>query len=167
MEVTIGLFGTCGNSKWRDTFIETYKRLGISFFNPQIENWDSASAVEEARHLAEDKIILFPVTNETYSTGSLAEVGFSILNAIKLDDRRDFVIMINMELDIELDDKVARKESIRARALVLEHLRKLRLSNLYLVDNLDEMLAVSIELHRAAKIVAPFEKFNPHNKERR
>jgi hypothetical protein len=162
--LTIGLFGTCGGSKWRAAFMEKYEELGISFFNPQVENWKEEDAEIEAQHLADDKVILFPVTNETYGTGSLSEVGFSILNAIKLDDRRSFVVMIQKDLAPELDDPIARKESLRARSLVFQHLRKLRLSNLYVVEKLDEMLDISIQLYRAAEIVFPLEKYNPHNK---
>lgn len=161
--LVVGLFGTCGGSKWRDSFMARYKDLGIQYFNPQVDNWVPECAVEEARHLAEDKVILFPVTNETYATGSLSEVGFSILNAIKLDDRRSFVVMIQMDLSPELNDPIARKESLRARALVYEHLRKLRLSNLYVVTSLEEMLEISISLYRAAEITFPLEAFNPHN----
>lgn len=162
--VIIGLFGTCGNSKWRDQFIGRYKELKIDYFNPQVENWDSSCAEEEARHLAEDQIILFPVTNETYGLGSLSEVGFSILQAIKLDDRREFVVMVAPNLSPELNDPVAMKESIRSRALVKQHLKKLRLPNLYLVDSLDEMLEVSLVLHQAVNIREPLRKLNPHNK---
>ena len=163
MTVTVGLFGTCGNSVWRDSFMAAYKRRRIPFFNPQVDDWDTASAEEEACHLAEDEIILFPVTGETYGTGSLSEVGFSILQAIKLDDRRDFVIMIEMDLDPSLNDETARKESIRARALVKQHLKKLRLHNLYLVDTLEEMLDVSIQLFKTASIKEPLNRFNPHH----
>lgn len=165
--LVVGLFGTCGDSKWRDSFIKKYEELGISFFNPQVDDWKPENAVIEAQHLAEDKVILFPVTNETYATGSLAEVGFSILNAIKLDDRRSFAVMIQMELAPELDNAVARKESLRARALVSEHLRSLRLSNLYVVDSLEELLDISINLYRAAEITFPLEKYNPHNIKRK
>jgi hypothetical protein len=165
-KLTVGLFGTCGGSQWRSPFMEKYAELGIPFFNPQVDDWDPSFAVIEARHLAEDAVILFPVTSETYASGSLAEVGFSILNAIKLDDRRYFVIMIDMHLDDKLNDSVARKESLRARALVSEHLRKLRLGNLFVVDTLEEMLEISIKVYRAAEIVDPLKKFNPHEKER-
>lgn len=160
--LVIGLFGTCGGSKWRDPFMEKYHELGIACYNPQVEDWKPELAEVEARHLAEDKVILFPVTNETYATGSLSEVGFSILNAIKLDDRRSFVVMIHRDLLPELGDPVARKESLRARALVYEHLRALRLSNLYVVETLEEMLEISIELYKAAAITFPLERFNPH-----
>jgi hypothetical protein len=160
----IGLFGTCGDSKWRQQFIEAYTREGIAFYNPQVADWKPECATEEARNLAEDEIILFPITNETYATGSLSEVGFSILQAIRLDDRRDFVVLVTPDLLPELDNPVARKESLRARALVIEHLRKLRLKNLYLVDTLEEMLEVSVQLYKAAQIRAPYARLNPHEK---
>jgi len=162
MGVTIGLFGTCGVSKWRDKFIMDYEHLGINYFNPNVSNWKPELAEIEAEHLAHDEIILFPVTNETYGTGSLSEVGFSILNAIKLDDRRSFVIMIDKTLVPELDNEVARKESLRARALVMEHLKKLRLSNLYVVDNLNDMFDISVELYNVATIIEPLKKFNTY-----
>lgn len=163
---TIGLFGTCGGSRWREPFMKSYADRSIPFFNPQVDDWTPEMAQVEARHLAEDEIILFPVTGETYGTGSLSEVGFSILQAIRLDDRRDFVVLIEPTLDISLDNAVARKESLRSRALVGEHLRKLRLTNLYVVDTLDQMLAVSLKLHEAAVLRAPLAMFNPHNRPR-
>jgi len=158
----IGLFGTCGKSKWRAPFIQRYQSEDIAFFNPQVDDWKPECAVKEAKHLANDTVILFPITSETYATGSLAETGFSILNAIRLDDRRDFAILIEQNLDEELVDETARKESLRARALVKEHLKKLRLSNLYVVECLEEMLEVSITLYRAAEMREPLRKFNPH-----
>lgn len=161
----IGLFGTCGNSTWRNKFMEKYNQLGIQFFNPQVPDWKPEDAEIEAGHLADDEIILFPVTSETYASGSLAEVGFSILQAIKLDDRRDFVILIDNNLDENLkENAVAAKESLRSRALVKEHLKKLRLCNLFLVDTLDEMLEVSIKLYPAAEMRLSLRGYNPHIK---
>lgn len=164
--VTIGLFGTCGNSRWRESFMAKYRELGLAFYNPQVENWDPSFAEEEARHLADDEIILFPITSETYGLGSLSEVGFSVLQAIRLDDRRDFVVMIAPTLDEGLTDAGLRKESLRSRALVKQHLKKLRLKNLYLVETLDEMLETSLALHQAAVIREPLGRFNPHLKEK-
>lgn len=162
--LTVGLFGTCGKSKWRQPFMEKYRELGIDFFNPQVDDWKPEMAVEEAKHLAEDAVVLFPITGETYASGSLAEVGFSILNAIKLDDRRDFVIMIEMKLDESLDNEVACKESLRSRALVVQHLKKLRLPNVYIVDTLEQMFSISLDLYAAAKIREPLRAFNPQNR---
>lgn len=163
----IGLFGTCGNSTWREPFIEKYKDLDIEFFNPQVApgTWKPEDADIEAEHLAEDEIILFPITSETYAIGSLSEVGFSILQAINLDDRRNFVILINNFLNEELnEDQKSAKQSLTSRALVKQHLKKLRLSNLYLVDTIEEMLDVSIQLYQNAIVQNGLKKFNPHIK---
>lgn len=159
--LTVGLFGTCGNSHWREAFIKKYEELGISFFNPQVLGWDQKNAKNEAWHLANDKIILFPVTNESYGSGSLAEMGFYILNAIKQDKRRSFVVMIATDLAPELTDSFAKKESLRVRKLLSKHLQKLQLSDLYIVNTLEEMLEISIPLYRAAEMILPLEKYNP------
>jgi hypothetical protein len=180
----VGLFGTCGNSKWRDKFVDIFSSNGIEYFNPMVENWKPEDASIEAKHLAFDNIILFPITKETYGVGSLSEVGFGVLNAIKLDDRRDFVVLIDQELDNKLiphtnwkllevgsvEHKLQEalfersKESLRARALVLEHLKKQNLQNVYLVENFDEMLEVAITLYNSNKAKYNIEKFSMKNK---
>ena len=164
--VCIGLFGTCGDSTWRESFIRDYDLDEVTYFNPQLEpgKWKPEFAEVEAEHLADDEIILFPITSETYAMGSLAETGFSILQAIRLDDRRDFVIMIDKDLDQELKDTnpTMAIESLRARALVLQHLKKLRLSNLYVVDSLNQMLEVSLTLYKAHQLTFDLKRFNLH-----
>jgi len=162
----VGLFGTCGNSKWRDTFIDTYEGSEIEFFNPLVENWKPEDAVAEAEHLASDNIILFPITKETYGVGSLSEVGFGVLSAIKLDDRRDFVVLIEQNLIPELlEDKERAKESLRARALVLQHLKAQNLPNVYLVETLDDMLNVSVTLFQSNRVKENIAKFSIKNKD--
>jgi len=162
--LTIGLFGTCGGSKWRDPFKLKYAEKGITYFDPNKIDWKEEDAIEEARHLAEDDIILFPITNETYGTGSLSEVGFSILNAIRLDKQRHFVVMIENGLLPELNNQTARKESLRSRALVAQHLKKLELKNLYVVESLAEMLEISLDLFDVAERQERLSKYNPHRK---
>ncbi len=152
MTLCVGLFGTCGGSTWRDAFIKRYEELDIQYFNPQVDDWKPKDAEIEAEHLAEDAVILFPITGETYGTGSLSETGFSALQALRLNAHRDFVVMIERDLDPSLDDAVARKESIRARALVAKHLEKLDMANIYIVDSLEDMLALSIELYHIAHV---------------
>jgi hypothetical protein len=180
MNFCIGLFGTCGGSRWRDAFISAYNDHRIAWYNPQVEEWDPSCADIEADHLANDAIILFPVTNETYAFGSLAETGFSILQALRLDDRREFVLYVAKDIapfdpkGNVLDDRLLpdgspneasrAKESLRARALVRQHLIKLRLPNVYLVDTLEEMLAVSLRLWETAKIRLELEHYNPHRR---
>jgi hypothetical protein len=163
----VGMFGTCGTMKqslWRGEFKELYEQQDIAYYDPQKENWVPEDAIPEAEHLAEDQIILFPITSMTYGLGSLSEVGFSILNAIKLEDRRDFIVLIDHFLDKSLTDEDLIKESLRSRALVRKHLEKLRLDNLYVVETLDEMKNLSIELYKIAKLRNQFIKYNLHKK---
>lgn len=170
----IGLFGTCGGSRWRDPFEKAYQKRGIPFYNPQVEDWDPSLAKVEADHLANDAIILLPVTEETYAFGSLAETGFSILNASKLGDRRNFIVYIAQEIAATdpkgntLDDRFLEngaknpnskaEDSLRTRALVREHLKKLQLPNVYIVNSLDEMLEVSLKLWDALQDRDPHQK---------
>jgi len=143
--MTIGLFGTCGGSTWREPFMQTYKSHGIHCYNPQVEDWDPSLAEIEAEHLANDEIILFPVLAETSGLGSLGEVGFSILQSIRLDENRNVIVMIDKLCSVE--DEAIRNESIRMRALITAHLRKLKYPNVYTVKHLPDMLQLSLELH--------------------
>jgi hypothetical protein len=148
----IGLFGTCGTSTWRDPFIARYQQNGINYFNPKVESWTPECADIEKRHLKSDQIILFPVTGETYGTGSLGETGFSALSVVlSIMERpnRYVVIMIEKDMDPKLKDEnpVAWKESVRARKLVLAHLSELKHPNVFVVDSFDQMMELSLELY--------------------
>lgn len=156
----IGLFGTCGDSLWRNDFIKKYNELNIPFFNPQVSDWKPEYAENEAFHLSNDKIILFPITEETYATGSLAEVGFSILNAIKLNDKRNFVIYITDFLSPELKDESLRRESLRARILVKQHLKQINIGNVYEADSLSNLLDISLCLYESEKIKQQISKYS-------
>lgn len=145
---TIGLFGTCGSSRWRDKFIEKYEELGYKYFNPQVEDWKLEDAEIEAKHLVEDEIILFPVTGETHGFGSLAETGFSIMQAIKTNANRFIVVYIDPKLDANIDPADPRsKDSIRTRALVRAHLKKNSHPNVFVVKDLETMLQLSTDLY--------------------
>ena len=148
----IGLFGTCGGSKWRDAFMQSYDQKGIYYFNPDKgDNWHPEDAVNEAEHLKHDDIILFPVTGETYGTGSSSEVGFSIQQAIQQNRDARIVVMIEDQLSDGLTDPVARKESERSRRLVKAHLAKVESSKVFVVDDLEQMLEISEDLYKVAE----------------
>lgn len=151
----IGLFGTCGGSKWRDAFIKKYESHGINYFNPVKPDWNPADAVIEAEHLVNDDIVLFPITHETYGTGSLAETGYSIMNAIRANDQRFVIIYISSVLDQQLfvDNPTAAKDSCTARAIVTAHLTKVNNPNVFMVNSLEQMLEVSMKLHQVVTIL--------------
>ncbi|MBU2721792.1 hypothetical protein HF568_00785 [Acidithiobacillus ferridurans] len=145
----VGLFGTCGASTWRSAFIARYQSEDIRYFNPQVADWRPEYADIEAQHLARDEIILFPVTGETYGFGSLAETGFSILQALQADPIRNIILMVDEVLNHELEsDALAFQESLRARRLVNAHIRQLNRANVFIVQDLAEMLRLSVELYR-------------------
>jgi len=160
--MTIGLFGSCGNSRWRDQFITIYEKMGINYFNPVKDDWQPEDAQNEAEHLANDEVILFPVTDESLGLGSLGEVGFSILQAIKLDSTRDVIVMIDDVLNDNskiLYDESLVIESIKMRALIKAHLKKLNYPNVYMVDTLDDMLSITLHLKEMNDMRKKISKF--------
>jgi len=149
--ITIGLFGTCGQSTWREAFIKKYTRLGISFFNPQVPDgtWHAGCVAEENKHLVEDDIILFPVLSETTGQGSLAEIGFSINAALKRNPDRYFIFLIDNECTDVNASAEQRKESNRTRVLVKSKLilENRKNSGIFIAETLDEMFELSIKVY--------------------
>lgn len=145
---TIGLFGTCGSSTWRQAFITRYEAEGLAYFNPQVEDWTPELAQIEAEHLNTDEIVLFPILAETSGLGSLAESGFSVMQALK-NTGRFIVIFIDPAVG-PMDPNVA-KESLRARALVRAHLQANPHPSVFVVETLEQMLEVSVLLARSVE----------------
>jgi Nucleoside 2-deoxyribosyltransferase like len=77
----VGLFGTCGGSKWRDAVKDWLLLAGVDYFDPVVPNWTPECAAVEAEHLANDKVLIVAITGETESYGSLAETGWAMLSA--------------------------------------------------------------------------------------
>ena len=145
----IGLFGTCDKHRWRDPFMAKYDSLGIPYFNPMVDDWHPGMVPLEAQHLAEDEIIVFPVLGWSYAEGSLSELGFGPLKAIRQNTNRSFVYLIETELHERLTDPDRCKASLRARKLLLGHLKELDAPNIYVVKTLDMALASTVELYKS------------------
>ena len=131
--------------------MERYTALGIPYFNPMVDNWDASCIPVEAHHLAHDPVILFPILDQSYGLGSLSEMGFGPLRAMRQNAYRSFVILVHPDVTPELWELDAgqAKASKRARALVRGHLANLNESSITLVETLDDMLEISIKLHTA------------------
>ena len=160
----IGLFGTCGSSRWRDAFIQHYTTHNVEYFNPQKDDWKPEDSQIEADHLINDDVILFPITDETFGTGSLAETGYSILSAIRSNSQRFVIIYIDPQLQPELFtlNPLAAKESSNARAIVLAHLKHAQHPNVFVVDSLDQMLSLSLKLYTVAQMMSQIDQeFRP------
>lgn len=155
-KLCVGLFGTCDNSTWRDAFVEDYLDMGIEFFNPVVADYNyEIHAPVEADHLATDKVILLPVLAESYGFGSLAEIGFAVHNAT--NNNQYVIVYIEPEVTDELKEAhpLIAKVSRNTRGLVKEHLSKIRSSNVYVVNSLDDMMDLSVKLYYSDFYVMP------------
>jgi hypothetical protein len=153
MTICIGLFGTCDNNRWRDSFMAKYTELGIEFFNPMVDDWHPGMVPLEAQHLANDEIILFPILGWSYGEGSLSELGFGPLKAMRQNKNRSFVFFIEVSLHERLTDPDRCKASLRGRKLILGHLTELDAPNIYIMDSLEQMLETSTKLHEVHTIL--------------
>jgi hypothetical protein len=154
---TVGLFGTCGASTWRNPFIRMLEESRIPYFNPQLPEgtWTPEMAAVEAWHLANDKLILFPVTDETFAFGSLAETGFSIQSALSLTSNRFVMLYIAPDVSdaLKTSDPVQSDASRRARKLALAHLANVSNPNVFIAKSLDDMLSKTMRLYAALEIL--------------
>jgi hypothetical protein len=149
----VGLFGTCDKNRWRDQFMVKYDELGIEYFNPMVDDWHAGMVPLEAKHLAEDEIVLFPILGWSYAEGSLSEMGFGPLKAMRQNMNRSFVFYVETTLHERLTDPDRCKASLRSRELVLGHLAQTAAPNIYVVRSIDEMLDVSIQVYQAHKVL--------------
>lgn len=151
MRNTIGLFGTCDNSIWRNWFIAEYEKLGIDYFNPDAgDDWHPGMIKEENRHLNEDAIILFPVLGESLGQGSLGEIGFSINNVIRNisnGSNQYLIALIDDECTDSRKTSDEQKTSNNTRKLVKSKLLEVNHPNVFVVSSLDDMLELSLTLH--------------------
>ena len=124
-----------------------YDELGIPYFNPMVDNWHAGLVPLEAQHLAEDEIIMFPILGWSYAEGSLSEMGFGPLKAMRQNINRSFVYLIETVLHERLTDPERCKASLRSRKLLLGHLKELDAPNIYVVNNLEQALETTITLY--------------------
>ena len=153
--ITIGLFGTCGQSTWRKSFIEAYGAHSISFYNPQLGEgeWKPEFAdkyvQEENRNLKTNDIVLFPVTDETTAFGSLGEIGFSILDTMRnLGDRYLIVYIADNCNDpkatqSEIDNSERMRKLVKTKAID----ESKQNSKVFVVNDLEAMLELSLALN--------------------
>ena len=134
----IGLFGTAGNSQWRAPVIERLEQEDISYFNPSVEEWTPDCAPIEAEHLATDKVVLFVVTCESESFGSLAETGWAILSA--MENGRSIIFVIQ---DYPGENTLTPN---RVRTLVRAHARR---ADVRIYDSIDKAVEVAITAFRS------------------
>lgn len=151
-QATIGLFGTCGTSHWREPFIERYTQLRIAYFNPQVADWTPACAELENEHFRNDAILLYPVTAETTGFGSLAEVGLAITDVDRFNataqpgHERELLICIDPDCTDPKANENQIRESKRTRVLVSTKLPAYAGPHVIICSSLADMLERSVAL---------------------
>lgn len=126
----VGLFGTVGESRWRQQVETLYTALcddlslqsdgSTRLFNPQkpAGTWTPDDATVEAEHLAKDRLILFGLESKYSSVGSMAELGFMAAYCF-LTSRKTLAFI--KEVDPTLGE-----DASRARSLVMADARYIR-----------------------------------------
>lgn len=149
--ITVGLFGTCDNIRWRDPFMKKYEGLGINYHNPMVDNWHPGLVEEENYFLNYAELILFPILKESLGSGSLGEIGFSIQNVLRnIQNGRQqaLIALIDDNCTDERKTQEERDRSIKDRALVKTKFKKnVSCPIITLCNTLDEMLVLSLELY--------------------
>lgn len=144
------LSGTCGRSVWRELFINSFIKLNIKFFDPNV---DEFTIKKEGKHLKEQNdsdIINISITSEEYSLGSLNEICLKLLD-INLKDKT-FIIYIEDSLDLKLmENQQLYNESKRLRTLIKEHLKRVENDNIILVGSLEESLKECLDIYEFKK----------------
>ncbi|KAF4524587.1 hypothetical protein B566_EDAN008542 [Ephemera danica] len=82
-EVFLG--GSCNPTTWRtDTAIPVLKRLGITYYNPQVSHWGPELVELEWAAKQQATVLFFVMDNETRSVASLIEAAHSAARQRKL-----------------------------------------------------------------------------------
>lgn len=130
------LMGTIGGAKsdpgrdcWRESVVQPMlDTLGVTYYNPVVEDWSPEEAEKEARAIASAETIVLVISPDYPSIGSLSESGWAVLSAL---ERNQTIIAYIAPSSDDAD-------SARARSIVLSQARPLavRFERLLLVDNL-------------------------------
>ena len=145
--LVVGLFGTCSNSLWRNPFKDAFENNKIPYFDPVRPNWIPEYAAEENNNLEQNGLVVFVITDETVSFGSLAEIGVAIAHR----SRNMFQAMV-VYIDDQCNDPHVtaeeRKRSVNTRALVKSKLREWMIPRVYLVSTIDDALVEAVDQYK-------------------
>lgn len=148
----VGLFGSCGSSYWREPLKQQLAGAKVPFFDPVVLEWTPECAEEEANNLANNLVLVFAITDETFGVASLAEVGMAVAQVAASNETRHLVVWIADQVCEKLASKEPEraKDSNRARVLALAHLHKLALPNVHIVSSVKELADKALEVYVSA-----------------
>lgn len=119
-KITVGLFGTCENTNWREEFIKLLND-DIETFNPVVSNWNEEAKRNEEYHKKNDDYILFVITPNMAGVYSIAE-------AVDMSNKRpDRVLFLYTKVDYNIDKGVTKFTDKQINSL--EEVKKLIKNN--------------------------------------
>lgn len=119
-KITVGLFGTCENTNWREEFIKLLND-DIETFNPVANNWNEEAKRNEEYHKKNDDYILFVITPNMAGVYSIAE-------AVDMSNKRpDRVLFLYTKVDYNIDKGVTKFTDKQINSL--EEVKKLIKNN--------------------------------------
>lgn len=141
----VGLFGTCGDSKWREqVVIPALEKANIAYFNPVVPNWNEEAQRNEVEHVASDKVIIMAITGETTGIASMAELGWQALSA---SERAQNLIIFLEDMPNDVKDETGTSLRInKARALIRKYVAAQKCLGIFLVDSLQAAADKAIEI---------------------
>lgn len=139
----VSLFGTCNNSNWREEVMSRLAAANIEFFNPVVPDWKPEHAVNEAKHAAEDAVIMLVITGETTSIASMAESGWLAAHAIQ---RGQSLVMVLQDMPAETEPVDDTKRNNKARNLLRQHIKSLNSPNVFLCETIEAAADMAIQL---------------------
>eukprot|EP01138_Halocafeteria_seosinensis_P000737 gb/GECG01000754.1/.p1 GENE.gb/GECG01000754.1/~~gb/GECG01000754.1/.p1 ORF type:complete len:529 (+),score=57.45 gb/GECG01000754.1/:1-1587(+) len=120
-EVFLG--GACNPTTWRkDIAMPLLDKHGVTYYNPQVENWTPDLIEVEANAKQEALILMFVVTGETRAVASMIEI------AEHISSERDVVIVLQ---DVEPGSQISGHE------LYADEVKDLNRGRAYLADVAD------------------------------
>lgn len=142
----VGLFGTCGDSKWRDEVIPILTAANVDYFNPVVPEWNDEAQRNEVEHAASDHVILLVITGETTGIASMAESGWIALNCATTGQKL-IVVLDDMPNDVKDEFGVSLRLN-KARALLRKYIRSSDndQSSLFLMETVQDAALKAVEL---------------------
>lgn len=141
------LMGTIGGAYsypnrdcWREYIIQPeLDQLGVTYYNPVVEEWSEENAREEAEAIANAETIVLVITQNHPSIGSLAESGWAVVSAL---ERNQTVILF-------IANEQENADSLRARKIVLSQAKTLapNIDQLIMVDNIGQVIDALYKLY--------------------
>lgn len=147
------LFGSVGGNWREDHVIPLLDELGVSYFNPVVDNWTPDMAQREAEAMKSCETVLIVINGETPSFSGVAESGWAAFGAFQRKQTFIFCVLSDeykKPIPFYLRPIPFVRELVRhyehsansLRHLMVEHAKNFNIESMFIVDKIDDLLTV-------------------------